>query len=479
MDKKKVILYGCGKRCQVILDILAESNMAVVYIIDSNSNKWGEYFGGYVVSNPSCLLDKQINSLLCITVADEKCKNEIRTAIKSINNEILINEVEYFDLIKMLCIQISERYAIEGKIKRITSNIPTVLFDCYFGLGLGGIEEWTKELCTEFVRQGREKSFIITSYGEYDISDVLQDKIIFRDVIGEQNSIKIISDIIKKNMPCTVITSQLDIVFFAACMLKKIYPNSIRIISVVHGGCEENYMGYPKFRESIDLYIGVSEDIQNALRKRGVNPQKTLHMTCPIKSDEVLIRKYTTDCQKPLVLGYAGRIEIEQKRIDLIIKLICILEEKKINYKFKIAGEGRATSLLNEFINNNSLNNKVNYLGKIDRLAISDFWKSIDVCINVADYEGRSISIMEAMANGAVPIVTHTSGVKEDITDNENGFIVPVGDVYKIAEKVEEVCSDRSKLKEFGEKSHDIITSKSKMCVHIKFWNEVLNKVWL
>ena len=58
MDKKKVILYGCGKRCQVILDILAESNMAVVYIIDSNSNKWGEYFGGYVVSNPSCLLDK-------------------------------------------------------------------------------------------------------------------------------------------------------------------------------------------------------------------------------------------------------------------------------------------------------------------------------------------------------------------------------------------------------------------------------------
>ena len=47
MDKKKVILYGCGKRCQVILDILAESNMAVVYIIDSNSNKWGEYFGGY------------------------------------------------------------------------------------------------------------------------------------------------------------------------------------------------------------------------------------------------------------------------------------------------------------------------------------------------------------------------------------------------------------------------------------------------
>ena len=221
MDKKKVILYGCGKRCQVILDILAESNMAVVYIIDSNSNKWGEYFGGYVVSNPSCLLDKQINSLLCITVADEKCKNEIRTAIKSINNEILINEVEYFDLIKMLCIQISERYAIEGKIKRITSNIPTVLFDCYFGLGLGGIEEWTKELCTEFVRQGREKSFIITSYGEYDISDVLQDKIIFRDVIGEQNSIKIISDIIKKKYAMHSNYKSARYCFFCCLYVKK------------------------------------------------------------------------------------------------------------------------------------------------------------------------------------------------------------------------------------------------------------------
>ena len=50
-------------------------------------------------------------------------------------------------------------------------------------------------------------------------------------------------------------------------------------------------------------------------------------------------------------------------------------------------------------------------IGSVARDAIGAFWKDKDVCLSFSDYEGRSISIMEAMANGAVPVVTATSGV--------------------------------------------------------------------
>ena len=80
-------------------------------------------------------------------------------------------------------------------------------------------------------------------------------------------------------------------------------------------------------------------------------------------------------------------------------------------------------------INEKGFNSRVNFWGKIDRDEIPEFWQNNDICVNVSDYEGRSISIMEAMVNGVVPVVTKTSGVKEDIHNNIDGYYVDIEDI--------------------------------------------------
>lgn len=91
----------------------------------------------------------------------------------------------------------------------------------------------------------------------------------------------------------------------------------------------------------------------------------------------------------------------------------------------------------------------------------------------MADYEGRSISTLEAMGNGAVPIVTATSGVKEDIIDGLNGYIVPLGDYYTMADRIEYLAQHRSQLFQMGKLAHEVIYPKSSMKKHIEFWKEV------
>ena len=105
---------------------------------------------------------------------------------------------------------------------------------------------------------------------------------------------------------------------------------------------------------------------------------------------------------------------------------------------------------------------------------IPEFWKRQDVCVNLADYEGRSISIIEAMGNGAVPVVTATSGVREDITDTVNGYIVPVGDYCAIADRIRMLDRERALLPKMGKLAHAAVAPKRWMKKHVEFWKDIL-----
>ena len=357
----------------------------------------------------------------------------------------------------------------------------STLFDCYNGLILGGVEAWTMDICANLLKSGNDKTYIISDNGKYNVPLDLVGHILYANINHQErfslDSINNIIDVMLSKLPCHVVTCTTNEIMVAAYLIKNIYPELINIISVVHNSNDRVYADYIDFRECTDLYIGVSMDIGQELVSRGINQEKVLHMTCPVQCSKELVREYSTNPMNPIRLGYAGRIEISQKRMDLLLKMIDSLEKKKVNYVLKIAGEGSALQDVCNFIEERKLNNKIICLGKIDRSEIPDFWQAIDVCVNIADFEGRSISIMEAMANGAVPVVTATSGVREDISDGENGYIVEIGNYEEMADRIYELSTHRDRLGKFGQKSYDVILNKAQMSTHIKFWNRVLNNL--
>ncbi|MGN1173954.1 MAG: glycosyltransferase [Roseburia sp.] len=474
----RVILYGCGERCKKLLNTLPQECVKIICLVDENPSKWGKAFQGHEICSPK-IISKYHDVEICITIGNERDKQKARNTIKSVNDDILRNEIDYNKLIIGVY---SEYYKLYEKAAEI-GNRHAVLFDCHNGLVLGGIEEWTKSICIGLVEKGLQDTYIISPHGKYSVPQLISDKVLYVDIDYEnrfgKKAIESIINCIMKYMPCTVVTCHIDEILIAASILKLIYPNYIKIVSVIHGGYQENYIGYFALDEFIDLYVGVSREIQEALLKRGIESTRVLHMTCPVKCDKELIREYTTNPMKPLKLGYAGRVEISQKRMDLLLKMIDSLEKKKVNYVLMIAGEGSALQDICNFIEERKLNNKVICLGKIDRSKIPGFWQSIDVCVNIADFEGRSISIMEAMSSGAVPVVTATSGVREDISDGENGYIVEIGNYDEMADRIEELSMRRDRLKMFGQKSHDVIYSKAQIDRHIEFWQKLLKNMWM
>lgn len=473
----EIIIYGSGQRGSGLYTLLRNCDINVKYVIDTNEKKWDSPFYDIKISAPEVLLQDS-KTPICIAIAKEEDAASVR---EQLSREYAVGEereIKYFDLIKNL-------YQMDENIQNALSEevplgCPKILFECDYGLGLGGIEAWTKSICKELIRDGWENIRIMSDSGDYGIPSVLHDKVtmlpINHDEMFGSETIAAIIHFLLRQMPCVVVTGQFYVTLLAACLVRQRYPDQLRIVSVIHFGKEELYRQYASVDAYVDLFISVSREIADGLTKCGVEKSKIDHMTCPVQCDKVLERTYCIDSSQPVRLGFAGRVNAKQKRMDLVPQLVGELEARKVNYCLEIAGEGDYCGKLKTFIGSSGLEDRVRLLGRLEREEIGDFWKAQDVCLSLSDYEGRSISIMEAMANGAVPVVTATSGVREDIADGENGYIVEIQDIPAMAERIALLDCHRDQMSIMGKKAHDDIFPKCQMREHLHYWEEILDE---
>lgn len=475
---QEVILYGAGKRCERICRLYStQSSVKPLYIFDKDNSKVNtELFGIKILDVEKIVEYRDIP--LCITVGDESAYAEIIDELKDAYGYIPIKLISYDELTDLLY---KEYILFALKKKNMDVNKAcerNIIFDCSNGLVLGGIEEWTKGLCRDLADNGEKNIHILTDDGSYTLSPLIEkmaDRVIVKKQSAQDNRMNVMNYLID-SLPIILISKHPNTVLEIGGIIGRYVPNMIKIIAVIHGGDERIYKAYDRFITNVDYFVGVSEDIKEALILRGVPKDKVAAITCPVKCEKTLSRNYTTDASRPIRIGYAGRIETEQKRMDLMLKAIGILEEKKVNYHMEIAGDGEYRAEMENVISRRGWKN-VQFIGTLDRAQMPDFWKRQDVCVNIADYEGRSITQLEAMVNGAVPIVTQTSGTKEDIQDGVNGYLVEVGDYIKMADRVIDLETHRDKLEKMGNMAYAVVFPKCDGDAHTKFWKNLIKNI--
>ena len=115
-----------------------------------------------------------------------------------------------------------------------------------------------------------------------------------------------------------------------------------------------------------------------------------------------------------------------------------------------IAGDGECAELIEDYIKVNNLSCKVTFHRKCLGDKIFEFWKNQDIFINLSEYEGTSLSMLEAMAYGTVPVVTDVSGTDDFIQNDINGYIVETGNIEAIADKIFFLSKNRKLVTKFG-----------------------------
>jgi len=73
-----------------------------------------------------------------------------------------------------------------------------------------------------------------------------------------------------------------------------------------------------------------------------------------------------------------------------------------------------------------------------------------DVFLQISEFEGSSVSLMEAMIAGLVPVVTNTESGTEFLENDRNALLCPVGNVAAIAARLADLAQNRARIPQLG-----------------------------
>lgn len=469
---KKIYLYGSGNRCRILLKLLENTDIEVCGVIDSDTSKWGEYISGYRILSPDTVREL-MDAYICVTFYSSLVEEPIWHYLIDTYSVAPERILSFHEVLIRI-------YSQKNMVSDITYANPVrkILFDGSWKMGLGGVESWIKDITSGLQESNVENLYLITDKSQTDMPLILQNSILdfcMADTaqFAEQYVRKSV-DFLLGELPCTIVFSRVDELLLAAYLVKRKYPDKIIIIMADHGSCDGMYRDILSYKDAIDYYMCVSTGIGKELIRRGVESTRVYMMTCPVKYDAFLKRNYPMNRELPLRIAYAGRLEIREKRVDILMKLILQLEKRNINYCFDIAGDGTQYIALENFIKEQKLEGRVTLLGRISNEKMGAFWKEHDIAINTSDNEGRPLSNMEAMIHGAVPVVTRTIGILDDVIDGKNGYVVPIEDANAMAERITYLEKNRPVLKVLGEQAQSDMLEKSDRKKHVEQWKNVL-----
>ena len=131
--------------------------------------------------------------------------------------------------------------------------------------------------------------------------------------------------------------------------------------------------------------------------------------------------------RRPLVLGYSGRLQVHDKRVDRLPELCRRLDAAGVAYRFEVLGDGPERSRLEQELPDRR---RVVFHGLQTGEA---YWKILagwDAIVFFSDREGTPISQLEAMHLGVVPVVPAVqSGADAYARRVDPGLVYPIGDV--------------------------------------------------
>lgn len=123
-----------------------------------------------------------------------------------------------------------------------------------------------------------------------------------------------------------------------------------------------------------------------------------------------------SSCHSPLRLLFVGRLS-KVKRIDKMIEAVEALKEDVV---FTIVGDGEENVYLHNIVSEKQLEGKVKFIGSVSPKEVGDYMQKNDILIMNSVFEGKPMTIIEAMSYGMPIITTPVGGISEMVNNGIN-----------------------------------------------------------
>ena len=186
-----------------------------------------------------------------------------------------------------------------------------------------------------------------------------------------------------------------------------------------------------------DCIVCQSREIENYFLEKKPN---AITSVIPNPVNEECINTQSINKRKNLIVS-AGRLN-NQKNYDLLIDAFSDIEKDYSDYYVEIYGQGPEKDRLQEKVNQLGLQERILFKGV--KTNVMKHISDAKLYIMSSDFEGFPNALVEAMASGLPVISTDfpTGVARELIRDEENGYVIPVGDRKKLSQAMVKIISN-------------------------------------
>lgn len=459
-----IILFGAGVYAKKYRALLEYLNMDFDYFADNDASKWGMVLYGKKVIAPAGLAMFPE----CKIIISSTHEAAIRQQLSEMGMD---KNIVGLDVLYDLC----EKQMPGEKCRQAAAcGMETIFVDMYEGIGWGGTELWAANLAYG-MRSAGYKAVLLGGTQQPELERQYEDMV---KRIPEGGVILRMVEMMENNLPCIFINNFAGCAFMAASIVKRKYPGLMKIVSVIHNDNKSLFDAHMLMADDIDKVFCVSRQICEHMKEiYDLDLGRCHFKEQPVETDVAWKRE--VNVSGVVRIGYAARLVRQQKRADLLVNLIDSLEKRGLAYVLQIAGEGECMELIGWHIMKHNLWDKVQLMGRLPKSQMDSFWKRQDIFVNVSEYEGTSLSMLEAMGHGCVPVVTDVSGAREFIEHGKNGYICDAGSMESIAGCIVELAANRELLGTFGESCRKIIEERCNPERYITYWKENVLGEWV
>lgn len=180
-------------------------------------------------------------------------------------------------------------------------------------------------------------------------------------------------------------------------------------------------------------------------------------------------------CNKENTIISVARL-FPQKRQEILIKAFANIAERFPEWKLVIYGEGPERDSLESLVSSfkSQVSSRILLPGRCD--TVIEEMNKAKIFAFSSDYEGLSNAMLEAVCVGLPIVSTRVSGTDELIRDGVNGYVVNLGDTDALANALERLMTDETKIQSFSLRSRKL-AEKFRMDNIVEEWLSLIRNV--
>jgi glycosyltransferase involved in cell wall biosynthesis len=150
----------------------------------------------------------------------------------------------------------------------------------------------------------------------------------------------------------------------------------------------------------------------------------------------------------------------------MLLEAAAHLRDQGVDADYWIIGDGPVRDDIARRIDELQLGNCVRMFGQ--RNDVEAAYEVMDIVVLTSDSEGCPNALLEAMRASLPIISTQCTSLDHVIAEGVNGFVVPVGGVRELAERLKVLIHDASLRRQFGAASRSMVEKTFSMPVAVR-----------